>query len=162
MGFPPTRAPNSTRVAATGLEKSENRGVQAARNAPSEDRKCWQRVELGIHGPRSWGRNWSRKVRETQSSGGRQGREASRPQRSLPPDIPELSSRHPRGSRRSANQVLPAAGLVEDAYFAVIRRRSLMAAQGIETVFDQNRTIPRGSFASQTVDSSDVPFSLST
>src|SRR5208337_2219498 len=27
--------------AATGLEKSEKRGVQAARNGPSEDRKCW-------------------------------------------------------------------------------------------------------------------------
>ncbi len=36
--------------AATGLEKSEKRGVQAARNGPSEDRKCWQRVELGTHG----------------------------------------------------------------------------------------------------------------
>jgi hypothetical protein len=24
--------------------------VQAARNGPSEDRKCWQRVELGIQG----------------------------------------------------------------------------------------------------------------
>ena len=44
--------------AATGLEKSEKRGVQAARNGPSEDRKCWQHVELGIHGLRSWGRNW--------------------------------------------------------------------------------------------------------
>jgi hypothetical protein len=26
------------------------------------------RVELGIHDLRSWGRNWSRKVRETRSS----------------------------------------------------------------------------------------------
>ena len=26
------------------LEKSEKRGVQAARNAPSADRTCWQRV----------------------------------------------------------------------------------------------------------------------
>ncbi len=34
--------------ATTGLEKSEKRGVQAARNGPSEDRKCWQRIELGI------------------------------------------------------------------------------------------------------------------
>ena len=34
----------------TGLEKSEKRGVQAARNGPSEDNKCWQRIELGIHG----------------------------------------------------------------------------------------------------------------
>ena len=29
--------------AATGLEKSEKRGVQAARNGPSEHRKYWQR-----------------------------------------------------------------------------------------------------------------------
>jgi hypothetical protein len=36
--------------AATGLEKSEQRGVQAARNGPSADGKCWQRVELGTHG----------------------------------------------------------------------------------------------------------------
>src|SRR5271166_3254400 len=40
----------------------EKRGVHAARNGPSEDRKCWQRVELGIHGLKSWGRNWSRKA----------------------------------------------------------------------------------------------------
>jgi len=39
---------------ATGLEKSEKRGVQAARNGPSADRKCWQRVELGIHGLNRW------------------------------------------------------------------------------------------------------------
>ena len=32
------------------LRNVEKRGVQAARNGPSEDRKCWQRVELGIHG----------------------------------------------------------------------------------------------------------------
>jgi len=36
--------------AATCLEKSEKHGVQAARNGPSADRKCWQRVELGTHG----------------------------------------------------------------------------------------------------------------
>src|SRR5208337_3818158 len=49
--------------------------ASAARNAPSEDRKCWQRVELGLHGLRSWGRNWSRKVRETWNSGRLQGHE---------------------------------------------------------------------------------------
>jgi len=49
--------------------------ASAARNAPSEDGECWQRVELGIHGLRSWGRNWSRKVRETWNSGGLQGHE---------------------------------------------------------------------------------------
>ena len=42
------------RPPATGLEKSEKRGVQAARNAPCEDRKCWQRVELSIHGLNRW------------------------------------------------------------------------------------------------------------
>src|SRR5208337_1079913 len=45
----------------------EKRGVHAARNGPSEDRKCWQRFELRIHGLKSWGRNWWRKVRETRS-----------------------------------------------------------------------------------------------
>ncbi len=29
---------------ATGIEKSEKRGVHAARNGPSEDRKCWHRA----------------------------------------------------------------------------------------------------------------------
>src|SRR5208282_557773 len=37
--------------------KSEKRGVHAARNGPSEDRKCWQRVELGIHGLNRWTAN---------------------------------------------------------------------------------------------------------
>ena len=30
--------------------KSKKRRVQVAGNGPSADRKCWQRVELGIHG----------------------------------------------------------------------------------------------------------------
>jgi hypothetical protein len=39
-------------------------------------RHAWpSRVELGIHDLRSWGRNWSRKVRETWNSGGLQGHE---------------------------------------------------------------------------------------
>jgi len=37
---------------------SRKRGVQAARNNPSADRKYWQRIELGIHGLKSWDRNW--------------------------------------------------------------------------------------------------------
>src|SRR5208337_1210542 len=40
-----------------GRSRSEKRGVQAARNGPSEDRKCWQRVELGIHGLNRWAAN---------------------------------------------------------------------------------------------------------
>ena len=47
---PVPEGPAQTAGATTGLEKSEKRGVQAARNGPSEDRKCWQRVELGTHG----------------------------------------------------------------------------------------------------------------
>src|SRR5271157_1489019 len=35
----------------------EKRGVQAARNCPSADRKCWQRVRLGIHGLNRWAVN---------------------------------------------------------------------------------------------------------
>jgi hypothetical protein len=50
------------------LRNVEKRGVHAAGNAPSEDRKCWQGVELCIHGLRSWGCNLSRKVRATPSS----------------------------------------------------------------------------------------------
>ena len=57
---------------------SRKRGVHAARNGPSEDRKSWQHIELGIHGLRSWGRNWSRKVRETRSSSDVQGHEGGR------------------------------------------------------------------------------------
>ena len=40
----------------TCLAKSEKRGVQAARNGPSEGGKCWQaqRFELGIHGLNRW------------------------------------------------------------------------------------------------------------
>jgi hypothetical protein len=34
--------------------RSEKPGVQAAGNGPSEDGKCWQRVELGIHGLNRW------------------------------------------------------------------------------------------------------------
>src|SRR5208282_4533323 len=48
---------------------SRKRGVQAARNAPSEDRKWWQRVELGIHGLKKAGAATGlEKVRETRSS----------------------------------------------------------------------------------------------
>ena len=55
--------------AATGLEKSEKRGVQAARNGPRRGPEVLaSRIELGIRGLKSWGRNWSRKVRETRSS----------------------------------------------------------------------------------------------
>jgi hypothetical protein len=50
------------------IEMSRKRGVQATGNAPSEDRKCWQGVELCIHGLRSWRCNLSRKVRATRGS----------------------------------------------------------------------------------------------
>jgi hypothetical protein len=82
------------------------------------------RAELDVHNLRSWGRKLSRKVRETRSSGGLQGHEASRPLRSLPPDFPGLSSRHPGGSRRFVNRVLPATGLVDDAELPANQRRS--------------------------------------
>src|SRR5208337_3227932 len=60
----------------TGLQVTRSRsgtGIPAVaedgvRRPPPEDRKCWQRGELGIHGLKSWGRNWYRKVRETRSS----------------------------------------------------------------------------------------------
>jgi len=40
--------------AGKSLEKSEKRAVQAARNGPSEDSKCWQRVEPDIHSLNRW------------------------------------------------------------------------------------------------------------
>src|SRR5271157_1784014 len=45
------------RWAVNCLEMSRKRGVQAARNAPSEDGKCWQRFELGIHNLNRWTAN---------------------------------------------------------------------------------------------------------
>ena len=48
-----TSFPMNSRV----LFGSEKRGVQVARNGPSEDSKCWQRIDLGIHFLKSWGRN---------------------------------------------------------------------------------------------------------
>src|SRR5271157_2650677 len=60
------------------LEMSRKCGVHAARNGPSEDRKSWQHIEPDIHGLKSWGRNWSRKVRETRSSSDVQGHEGGR------------------------------------------------------------------------------------
>src|SRR5271157_1701765 len=36
------------------LRNVEIRGVHAAGNGPSSDRKCWQRLELGIHGLNRW------------------------------------------------------------------------------------------------------------
>ena len=58
--------------------QSEKRGVQVARNGSSEDRKCWQPVELDIYSLKSWGRNWSRKVRETRSSSSQKRSERGR------------------------------------------------------------------------------------
>ena len=46
---------------------AEKRG-RKVRKVRERDRKCWQRIELGIHGLKSWGRKKSRKVRETRSS----------------------------------------------------------------------------------------------
>ena len=39
---------------ATVSRNVEIRGVHAAGNGPSSDRKCWQRLELGIHGLNRW------------------------------------------------------------------------------------------------------------
>jgi hypothetical protein len=45
--------PWTEQMARKMLRNVEKRGVQAARNGPSEDSKCWQRIELGIHGVKS-------------------------------------------------------------------------------------------------------------
>ena len=50
--------PWTEQMARKMLRNVEIRGVHAARNAPSEDAKCWQRIELGIHSLKSRGRGW--------------------------------------------------------------------------------------------------------
>jgi hypothetical protein len=66
--------------AASGLEKSEKRGVQAARNGPSEDGKCLQRVERRIHGLNRWAVNCLEMSRK-------RGVQAARNGPSLPPCV---------------------------------------------------------------------------
>src|SRR5208337_3800516 len=46
--------PSPEQMARKMLRNVEKRGVHAARNGPSEDRKCWRRVELGIHCLNRW------------------------------------------------------------------------------------------------------------
>src|SRR5271157_2476343 len=88
--------------------KVRETGSSRSPNAPSEDRKCWQRLELGIQDLKSGGRISPRKVRATGIQTAFQvTKETSRPLRPLPPDVPELSSCHPRTSRRAANPATP-------------------------------------------------------
>ncbi len=81
-----------------------------SRNAPSEDRKWWGRIELGIHGLRSWVRKMSRKVRETGSSGGLQGHEGGRgpPTYGRPGSV--VGSQRPLRHCSPAPRPLPPAG----------------------------------------------------
>src|SRR5208337_4984719 len=49
------------------ISRKLSRKVRETRSSSSQkrserDSKCWQRVELGIHGLRSWGRNRSRRL----------------------------------------------------------------------------------------------------
>jgi len=64
----PAGYPWPEQMARKMLRFVEKRRVHAARNGSSANRKYWQRFELGIHGVKSWGRNWNRQVRETRSS----------------------------------------------------------------------------------------------
>ena len=48
------RYPRPEQMARKMLRIVEIRGVHAAGNGPSSDRKCWQRLELGIHGLNRW------------------------------------------------------------------------------------------------------------
>ena len=48
------RYPRPEQMARKMLRNVEIRGVHAAGNGPSSDRKCWQRLELGIHGLNRW------------------------------------------------------------------------------------------------------------
>ena len=85
--------------AATGLEKSEKRGVQAARNGPSEDGKCWQRIELGIHGLRAGAATGLEKSEK-------RGVQAARNGPSLPPCVAkaEMSTADRLGSRERSSR----------------------------------------------------------
>ena len=99
----------------------EKRGVHAARNGPSEDRKCWQRFELRIHGLKSWGRNWWRKVPgarqlvrrfrdqaalRTGSGNARSGRAPSRRQASSSP-FRRAASSAAKASTPCGDQLIP-------------------------------------------------------
>ena len=48
------RYPRPEQMARKMLRNVEIRGVHAAGNGPSSDRKWWQRLELGIHGLNRW------------------------------------------------------------------------------------------------------------
>ena len=73
-----------------------------------------------------------------------QSRAAMRLLRSLPPDLPGLSSRHPRGSRRFANQELPPTGLVDDSHFPTIRRDSSLISTRSKGIGHTNSKRQRG------------------
>jgi len=88
--------------AATCLEKSEKRGVQAARNAPSEDRKCWQRAELGIHGLNRWTETCLEKSEKRGVQADRNGPSPPPTSAGGPVARPEMSTADRLGSRERA------------------------------------------------------------
>ena len=92
-------------LSGTGFLKSEKRGVQAARNAPSEDGKCWQRVKLGIHGLNEWA------VKCLEMSGKR-GVHTARNGPSLPPCVAkaEMTTEDHLGFREGSSRAGPPQG----------------------------------------------------
>ena len=68
------------------LRNVEKRGVQAARNGPSEDRKCWQRIELGIHGLKRGNAEFKAAFKVTKAEGAIHFRAPGK--RGLPPPSP--------------------------------------------------------------------------
>jgi hypothetical protein len=87
------------------LRNVEKRGVQAARNGPSEDSKCWQRIELGIHGLNRWAVNCLEMSRK-------RGVQAARNGPSLPPCVAkaEMSTADRLGSREGSSRAGPPQG----------------------------------------------------
>src|SRR5208282_4795307 len=62
--FPPASRPVASEAEGGEITLRAPRSTPHNRRGPPS----MPRAELGIHGLRSWGRNWSRKVRETRSS----------------------------------------------------------------------------------------------
>jgi hypothetical protein len=91
------RYPSPEQMDRKMLRNVEKRGAQAARNGPSEDRKCWRRIELGVHGLNKWTVNCLEMSRK-------RGVQAARNGPSLPPCVAkaEMSTADRLGSRQGS------------------------------------------------------------
>src|SRR5271157_5515398 len=103
--------------------KVRETGSSRSPNAPSEDRKCWQRLELGIQDLKSWGRISSRKVRATGIQTAFQVTKRRDPYDRYHPTFRSFQAAIPGLRDVLPIQLLPATSRVADAYFRAIRRR---------------------------------------